>query len=169
MEQYMLGLEMKIGSYNVSNVRDFLKRVKDGKPAEVSHSFIYDPVLHCFQNENDSVLQELITVISDEKVYVDAMTDKSEYTLDDHLLLLPPSSFRKLVPILEAAPVVKLAYGGLTFNGFRVSNGPLPLQFNFTESEVKGYQLNIKRLHEMIVMNAYTLVLFEGKIGSARN
>ncbi|TDL88557.1 helicase SNF [Vibrio vulnificus] len=169
MEQYMLGLEMKIGSLNVSNVRDFLKRVKEGKPAQLSPSYIYDPVLHCFQNENDSVLQELITVISDEKVYVDALTDKSEYTLDDHLLLLPPSSFRRLVPILEAAPVVKLAYGGLTFNGFRVSNGPLPLQFDFTESEVKGYQLNIKRLHEMIVMNAYTLVLFEGKLVQLEN
>ncbi|MCP1095933.1 DEAD/DEAH box helicase [Bacillaceae bacterium OS4b] len=169
MEQYMLGLEMKIGSLNVSNVRDFLKRVKEGKPAQVSPSFIYDPVLHCFQNENDSVLQELITVISDEKVYVDALTDKSEYTLDDHLLLLPPSSFRRLVPILEAAPMVKLAYGGLTFNGFRVTNGPLPLQFGFTESEFKGYQLNIKRLHEMIVMNAYTLVLFEGKLVQLEN
>ncbi|MCD1158804.1 DEAD/DEAH box helicase [Peribacillus frigoritolerans] len=169
MDQYMLGLEMKIGSLNVSNVRDFLKRVKEGKPAQVSPSFIYDPVLHCFQNENDSVLQELITVISDEKVYVDALTDKSEYTLDDHLLLLPPSSFRRLVPILEAAPMVKLAYGGLTFNGFRVTNGPLPLQFDFTESEVKGYQLNIKRLHEMIVMNAYTLVLFEGKLVHLEN
>ncbi|MDF1996213.1 DEAD/DEAH box helicase [Peribacillus frigoritolerans] len=169
MEQYMLGLEMKIGSLNVSNVRDFLKRVKEGKPAQVSPSFIYDPVLHCFQNENDLVLQELITVISDEKVYVDALTDKSEYTLDDHLLLLPPSSFRRLVPILEAAPMVKLAYGGLTFNGFRVTNGPLPLRFDFTESEVKGYQLNIKRLHEMIVMNAYTLVLFEGKLVQLEN
>ncbi|MEV5037617.1 SNF2 helicase associated domain-containing protein [Peribacillus frigoritolerans] len=169
MDQYMLGLEMKIGSLNVSNVRDFLKRVKEGKPAQVSPSFIYDPVLHCFQNENDLVLQELITVISDEKVYVDALTDKSEYTLDHHLLLLPPSSFRRLVPILEAAPMVKLAYGGLTFNGFRVTNGPLPLQFDFTESEVKGYQLNIKRLHEMIVMNAYTLVLFEAKLIQLEN
>ncbi|MBT2617971.1 MULTISPECIES: DEAD/DEAH box helicase [unclassified Bacillus (in: firmicutes)] len=164
MDKYMLGLEVKIGSLNVSNVRDFLKRVKEGKPAQMSPSFIYDPSLHCFQNENDSVLQELITVISDEKVYVDALTDKSEYKLDHHLLLLPPSSFRRLVPILEAAPMVKLAYGGLTFNGFRVTNGPLPLRFDFTESGDKGYQLYIKRLQEMIIMNAYTLVLFEGKL-----
>lgn len=64
---------------------------------------------------------------------------------------------------------MKLAYGGLTFNGFRVTNGPLPLQFDFTESEDKGYQLNIKRLHEMIVMNAYTLVLFEGKLVQLEN
>ncbi|MCK1981558.1 MULTISPECIES: DEAD/DEAH box helicase [Peribacillus] len=163
-EQYMLGLEMKIGSFNVWNVRDFLKRVKDGKPAEVSHSFIYDPVLHCFQNENDSVLQELITVISDEKVFVDALTDKSEYTLDNHLLLLPPSSFQRLVPILEVAPLVKLSNGGDTFNGFHLLNGPLPLQFDFSESKVKGYQLKINGLHEMIIMNAYKLVLFKGKL-----
>ncbi|MFS0765486.1 SNF2 helicase associated domain-containing protein [Peribacillus phoenicis] len=168
-ELYMLGLEMKIGSFNVSNIRDFLKRVKDGKPAEVSLSFIYDPVLHCFQNENDSVLQELITVISDEKVYVDAIADKTENTLNNHLLLLPPSSFQKLVPILEVAPLVKLSHGDHTFNGFRLSNGPLPLQFDFTESEGKGFQLKINGLHEMIVMNAYKLVLFKGKLVQLEN
>ncbi|MGE7904972.1 SNF2 helicase associated domain-containing protein [Peribacillus sp. NPDC094092] len=168
-DQYMLGLEMKIGPFNVANVRDFLKRVKEGKPAQVSLSFIYDPVLHCFQIENDTVIQELITVISDEKVYVDALMDKSDYALDHHLLLLPPSSFRRLAPILEIAPLVKLAYGGLIYNGFRLSNGPLPFQFDFTESDAKGYQLNIKRLHEMIVMDAYTLVLFEGKLVQLEN
>ncbi|MFF2497026.1 SNF2 helicase associated domain-containing protein [Peribacillus sp. NPDC058075] len=168
-EQYMLGLKMKIGSFNVWDVRDFLKRVKDGKPAEVSHSFIYDPVLHCFQNENDSVLQELITVISDEKVFVDALTDKSEYTLDNHLLLLPPSSFQRLVPLLEAAPLVKLSNGDDRFNRFHLLNGPLPLQFDFSESTVKGYQLKINGLHEMIIMNAYQLVLFKGKLVQLEN
>ena len=63
-------------------------------------SFLYDPELHCFHKETDAVLQELITVISDEKVYVDALTDKFEYTMDDHLLLLPPSSFQRLVQSL---------------------------------------------------------------------
>ncbi|MEY9868865.1 SNF2 family DNA or RNA helicase [Peribacillus sp. B2I2] len=168
-DQYMLGMEMKIGSFNVANVREFLKRVKEGKPAQVSLAFIYDPELHCFQNEMDSVLQELITVVSDERVYVDALVDKSEYTLDKHLLLLPPSSFQRLVPILERAPLVKLSHGSHTFNGFRLSSGPLPLQFDFTQSEGKGYQLNIKGLNEMIVMNAYKMVLFEGNLVQLEN
>lgn len=168
-EQYMLGLKMKIGSFNVWDVRGFLKRVKEGKPAQVSPSFIYDPELHCFQRKNDLVLQELITVISDEKVYVDALTDKSEYTFDDHLLLLPPSSFRRLVPLLEAAPMVKLSNGDDRSNRFHLLNGPLPLQFDFSESTVKGYQLKINGLHEMIIMNAYKLVLFKGKLVQLEN
>ena len=77
---------------------------------------------------------------------------------------IPPSSFERLVPILESAPLVKLAYDGNTFDGFQLSGEPLPLQFDFTESEGKGYQLNIKGLHGMIVMNAYKSVLFEGKL-----
>ncbi|MDW7615919.1 DEAD/DEAH box helicase [Peribacillus simplex] len=162
--QYMLGMEMKIGSFNLLNVRDFLKRVKEGKTAQLTLSFLYDPELHCFHKETDAVLQELITVISDEKVYVDALTDKFEYTMDDQLLLLPPSSFQRLVPILGRAPLVKLAYGGHTFDGLRLSGEALPLQFDFTQSEGEDCQLNIKGLNQMIVMNAYKTVLFEGNL-----
>ncbi|MGE7764989.1 SNF2 helicase associated domain-containing protein [Peribacillus sp. NPDC096540] len=162
--RYMFGIEVKIGSMNLPNLRGFLKQVKEGKPGQVSISFMYDPNLHCFQKETDDVIQQLIQVTSDEKVYLDAIPDKSDYTMNNYLLLIPPSSFTRLVPILTSAPSVKLAYDGKTFNGLQISFEKLPLQFGFAETEGNGYQLNIKGLNEMIVMNEYSSVLSEGKL-----
>ena len=57
-----------------------------------------------------------------------------------------------------------MEYDGNTFDGLRLSNEPLPLQFDFAEAEGKGYQLKIKGLNRMIVLNSYSSVLSEGKL-----
>lgn len=162
--QYMLGMELEIGKVHVVDVRDFLKRVKEGEPALLSPSFLYDPELHCFQRETDAVLQQLITVLSDEKVYADALADESEYKMDDHLLLLSPSFFTRLLPFFASVPWVKLAHGGKTFQGLLISGESLPLRFHFNQSEGEGYRLDVKGLNEMIVMDAYNTVLFDGSL-----
>ena len=69
----MFGIEVKIGPTNVQNIRDFLEHVKDGSPSLLSNSFTFDPNLHCFQKETDAVIQQLIQVIHDENVYIDAL------------------------------------------------------------------------------------------------
>ena len=50
------------------------------------------------------------------------------------------------------------------YAGLRVSNEPLSLQFDFAEAEGKGYQLKIKGLNRMVVLNSYSSVLSEGKL-----
>ncbi|MGE7661146.1 SNF2 helicase associated domain-containing protein [Peribacillus sp. NPDC097197] len=165
--QYMFGIEMKIGSIDVPNIRDFLMRIKERRRSTVSLSFQYDPSLHCFQKENDAVIQQLITVISDEKVYLDA-SGQSGYTQIHSLLLLPPSSWKRLFPLLLQAPMVKLRHEGIIVDGLQVSEDLLPLQFDFTKTESKGYQLNIKGLDSVIVMNAYDVVLADGKLFSLK-
>ena len=59
---------------------------------------------------------------------------------------------------------MKLAYDGNTFEGISLSNEPIPLQFDLLEREGKGYHLKIKGLNQMIVLNSYSSVLFEGKL-----
>ena len=162
--QYMFGIEMKIGSSNVPNIRDFLIKVKERKCSTVSLSFQYEPTLHCFSKENDAVIQQLITVISDEKVYMDALSDQSDYTKLHSLLLLPPSSWKKLVPLLAMAPLVKLWHEGMVVDGLHVSDGLLPLQFDFTITERKSYQLKITGLDSVLILNAYDCVLADGKL-----
>ncbi|MGE7118682.1 SNF2 helicase associated domain-containing protein [Peribacillus sp. NPDC046944] len=165
--QYMFGIEMKIGSIDVPNIRDFLMRIKERRRSTVSLSFQYDPSLHCFQKENDAVIQQLITVISDEKVYLDA-SGQSSYTQIHSLLLLPPSSWKRLFPLLIQAPMVKLRHDGTIEGGLQKSEDLLPLQFDFAKTESKGYQLNIKGLDSVIVMNAYDVVLADGKLFSLK-
>ena len=160
MGQYLFGIEMALELINVQNIRDFLEHVREAKPYLLSRSFTYDQRLHCFQKETDAVIQELIQVIRDEKVYVDTVPEKNH----DQLLLIPSSSWERLLPLLLKAPRVKLEYDGQTFAGLHLSDESLPFQFNFIETEDKYYQLKVKGFSRMIVLDSYYSVLYDGKI-----
>ncbi|WP_404450637.1 DEAD/DEAH box helicase [Virgibacillus necropolis] len=159
--RHMFGIEIKIGQTNVQNIRRFLRQVKQGNPSVLSISFTYNPILHCFQKETDAVIQKLIQVIDDEKVYGD---EQSDLTINDHTLLIPPSSWGQLLPLLTQSPLVKMAYNSKTYDGLQLSYAQLPLQFDFTEAGGKDYQLKIKGLNQMIVLSSYNSVLSGGKI-----
>ncbi len=162
MEIQMFCIEMEIGGTKVQNIRDFLEHVKAGKPFSLSYSVIYDQRLHCFQNENDVVMQQLIQVMYDEKVY---MKDSSYMdSIDYQSLLVPPSSWEQLLPMLTAAPDVWLAYGDIFCKGINSTSKTLPLRFNFSETDDNDYQLQINGLHEMMVMPSYRTVLYDGKV-----
>ncbi|KIL44617.1 DEAD/DEAH box helicase [Jeotgalibacillus soli] len=163
-DTFIFGIEVAIGKTKVLSIRDFLEQVREGKPSLLSVSLTYDPSLHCFDKETDAVIQQLIQVIHDEKVYVDALPDKSEEPISNHMLLIPPSSWKPLIPLLTKAPLVNLEYNGITYDGLHFSDELIPLQFNFGEAEGKGYQLKIKGLNHLIVLNTYRSVLSGGKL-----
>jgi SNF2 family DNA or RNA helicase len=162
--QYMFGIEVKIGTTNVQNIRDFLKQVKEGSPSVILHSFTYDPGIHCFEKETDAVIKQLIQVIDDEKVYVATLPNKPDYIISNHILLIPPSNWERLTPLLREVPRVKLEYNDKTFDGLHISNALLPLNFDFVETESKGYQLMIKGMNQIFVLNSYRSVIFDGKL-----
>lgn len=158
--RHMFGMEVKIGPAHVPNIRDFLEKVKEGNPSMLSVSFTYDPSLHCFQKEADAVIQQLVQVIHDEKMYIDESDDVSR----NHLLVIPPSFWDRLFPLLERAPLVKLEYNGETYDGLHISDELLPLQFDVAKAEGKGCHLKIKGLNRMMVLNSYGTVLAGGKV-----
>lgn len=78
----MLGIEMKIGSkrlYVVHKIRGFLERVHRGETFEFSKHFVYDPAIHSFRKEDNIVLQKLIEIVLNEKMYRDNVTNYSPY------------------------------------------------------------------------------------------
>ncbi|HEY2420149.1 MAG TPA: SNF2 helicase associated domain-containing protein, partial [Neobacillus sp.] len=158
--RYIFAIEMHLGATKVQDIHVFLEEVKAGNPCILSPSFTYDQRLHCFQKETDAVLQQLIQVIRDEKVYGDTLPDK------DHpqMLLIPSSSWERLLPLLLIAPRVLLEYQGQTYTGLQATDDSLPLQFDFTEAEGEGYQLAVNGLQQMVILDSYRSVLFEGKI-----
>lgn len=162
--QQMFGIEMKVGPTLVQNIRDFLEHVRDGSSSVLSISFTYDPSLHCFQKETDAVIQQLIQVIQDEKLYMEALPDQSDYASNHHLLLIPPSSWDRLLPRLEKAPLKKLEYDGHVYEGLFLTKAPLSLQFDFIKDKGKGYQLKISGLNRMIVLDSYRSILTKGKL-----
>ena len=115
------------------------------------------------------MIKQLIDIIQDEKVFIDAFSDNVEGVNSQQILLLPPSIWERLIPLLERAPLVNLEYDGKIYEGLQLSNEPLSLQFNFAEAKDKGYQLKIKGLNEMVVLNSYRYVLDKEKLIQLEN
>lgn len=158
--RYILGIEMHVEGSKVENIRAFLEHVREGNPYTLSPSFMYDQRQHCFPKEIDAVIQQLIQVIRDEKMYTDIGVDQER----QGMLLIPASSWERLLLLFQKVPRVKLEHDGQTFSGLQVTEEALPLQFTFSEAEGNGYKLKVEGFHRMVVLDSYQSVLFDGKI-----
>jgi hypothetical protein len=157
-EQSLLGIAMDVGSVHVKEIRGFLEQI-----AALSASFIYDPQRHCFEEETDVVIQQLIQVVHDEKVYAETNEDHLAFNRSRDTLVIPPSSWRQLVPLLSSAPDVTVKYGDHQYDGFHVSKEIPPLQFDFSEAENGDYELKVDGLERIWVLRPYQSVITGGK------
>jgi SNF2 family DNA or RNA helicase len=155
----LFGIELEIESFKIQHIRNFLENIKKGIPTVLSDSFIFDPSSFCFEKESDLVMRELLRLIQDEKVYHDQSPDHSEIKQ----LMIPPSAWNRLFPLLQNAPFVKLKVNGETFEGLSQSNERLPLEFEFFKEENR-FILKVNGLNQIVVLDLYNMVLAEGKI-----
>ncbi|WP_409275253.1 SNF2 helicase associated domain-containing protein [Neobacillus sp. SCS-31] len=160
--QEMLGIELYVNSTAIGNIRGFLENVEKGAP---DTSVLYDPQLHCFEGETDSVLHQLIRIMEDEKI-VKGTFSESEFAggqAEPELLPIPPASWNQLLPLLAAAPRVKLSYGGHEYPSMQLSDGPLPLQIEMKE-ETGIHKLVVEGLGKIVLMEPYRIALADGKL-----
>ncbi|MEH7746791.1 DEAD/DEAH box helicase [Neobacillus drentensis] len=161
---HLFAIELTLESVKVQNIRDFLEQIKAGKPYTLSGSFTFDPSQHCFQKEYNHVLEQLVQVVRDEKVYMDAVPDTNNNINTQQMLIIPSSAWGRMLTFLRKVPNVRVEYEGQIYQGLHVSDDELPLQFDFARADRNGYQLKVKNLQRMIFFEAYHSVLFEGKM-----
>lgn len=159
---YLFAIKCSIGPMDVLDIRQFLHSVKEGKPSLLSLTFSYEPALQCFPPEADAVLQQLIQVIHDESIYINALMEDFDYTASKHMLLIPPSSWEQLKPVLALAEKVKLEITGKTFDRMAFSEERLPLRFDLAEAK-ENYYLHVKGLDRLMILDSYSAVLSGGK------
>ncbi|MFC5531169.1 SNF2 helicase associated domain-containing protein [Cohnella yongneupensis] len=173
--KYMFGIELKVGPkrlYIVQKIREFLDRIDRREAYAFSKNFTYEPDLHAFGRDNDAILGQLIQIYRNEKMVretLNAFNSSASGMSGDRMLLLPPTSWEPLLPLLSAAPSVQLELGEETYEGIRVSDEPLPLRFAFDEAEAgadgeENYQLDVQGLGAITVMEAYGVALYDGKL-----
>ncbi|MGG3564333.1 DEAD/DEAH box helicase [Neobacillus rhizosphaerae] len=158
--RHLFGIELAVESTSVTDIRAFLEQVGTGRSASLSQHFTYDPSQQCFSKETDAVLQQLIQVHRDEQIYMNRVPD----TKENRILPIPSSSWEQLLLLLLKVPQVKLVYSGQTFEGLNVTHELPPLQFQFTETKGNGYQLYVKGFEQVLVLDAYHSVVYDGKI-----
>ncbi|QAY65952.1 helicase SNF [Paenibacillus protaetiae] len=165
----LFGLSVKIGPkklYTVQRIRDLLIHIERGEPYTVSKYFTYDPEAHCFRTEDYEAVQELVQACRKEQLYWEAASVKAgqPFPGGDRMLLLLPDTWEALMPKLAAAPRVNLEYGGQSYNGLTVSDEPLPLRFEFSETGQEQYVMEAEGLRAVGILEPYSLVLHEGKL-----
>ncbi|WP_010096321.1 DEAD/DEAH box helicase [Ornithinibacillus scapharcae] len=158
----MFGIEMRIAAQKIENIRDFLTHVSEGTSFHITDKITYNPNEYCFDHDSDAVIQQLIRVIEDEKMYNGSIMENDQ--IDKAILPIPASFWKKIEPLLVRAPQASLQYGGVNYPVFQVTDELLPLQFVFTSSEDNGYQLVINGLKDTLILKEYDTVLADGKV-----
>lgn len=166
--KYMFGIEMKVGFkrlYTVKNIRDFLDRIQAREVFPFTKHFQYDPKLHCFQKEDDAVIDKLMEIYELEKMVREgANVEVAQGPLGERMLVVPSLSWQSLHPLLAQAPKVQVEQGGKVWDRFQVVEEPLPLLFSFDQLDNIGFQLRVQGLEQLTVMEAYGLVIWDGKL-----
>lgn len=154
---YLFGMKLQIGENSVLNIHDFLENIKNGRKSILSLSFIFDPTIHCFKREAEEIIQELIQIQIDEQFF------KKETSRSD-TLLISPSSWNKLLPLLTKLPEVKMEYGKKVYTGLQMTSRQLSLQFDLEENEGDHLKLTIKGINEILVLPKYACVVDKGEL-----
>ncbi|MFS0863821.1 SNF2 helicase associated domain-containing protein [Fredinandcohnia sp. 179-A 10B2 NHS] len=154
----MFGISVYLGENKATDIKDFLTNVKRGKKYTFSKGFVYHPSNHCFSPQADVVIQQMIAVAEDENAYFHTKLDEAVYLRNNHILVIPPSSWEDLMPSLELGSLATLEYQGQSIN-FKVDKGPLPLHFSFSEQKNESIELTIKGFENLTIFRSYNMAL----------
>lgn len=175
----LLGIELRLGPepkrlYVVQKLHAFLEAVERRESYAFQKYFTYDPELHRFQQQEDAVVQALIRIVRDERLYrtsVDGFAQAAQ-AAGDRMLFIPPAAWGALLPLLSDVPNALLSYGGQAHEGIALSDEPLPLRFEFkmdepvgsSDQETAAYQLHVEGLDRIAILPAYGLAIADGKL-----
>ncbi|WP_369900170.1 SNF2 helicase associated domain-containing protein [Bacillus manliponensis] len=155
----LFGVQLKLNRrHNVHDVREFLNQVEKRESFTCEDGFMYDPVVHSFEHETDAILQLLIQVYRNEKVYLHPL-----HRYED-MIFIPPSSWETLLSLLITIPFVTVQYNEKTIQGLELSRDLLPVYYQFYKETNGGYTLQIDGLQNVQVMESYGYVFSEGKL-----
>ena len=154
-EGYLIGVQLKAGLqelYNISSLKEFLEKVDSGEVYNSFTGFSYNPLIHSFQQTTNIVLKELREIVED------------NHSVEKDTVIISPYNWKYLMPALLACPFVNVEQAGVTYKGLQVSNETLPLDFKLEETKSGHFQLGVKGLQHILILNAYGYVLYKGEM-----
>lgn len=159
---HLLGIEVRIQKQKVDNIHLFLDQLNHGNNISLS-SFTFQHDKHCFLKEDHMIFKQLIGIVHDEKI-----TNEQRST-QDQLLMIPPTSFKGLFPLLLQAPHVKIEHKKKQYTKMRQSNTLPPIGYYMSRAQHNGYELSIDGLDDMIILQPYQCVLYENNVTFLEN
>ncbi|MBB6444002.1 DEAD/DEAH box helicase [Bacillus benzoevorans] len=157
----LLALALQLNSIHIKNIRRFLHDIQHGNSSELTAEFTYEPELHCFELEEDEVLEQLYLIAADETMYLEGQTHPSS---EGTLLTIPPSALERLLPLLERVSSIVIDQKGKHYEPLSWSNHSPPLKFALAETGNGKYTLQVHELSEIVMMDSYQMIFFKGTL-----
>ncbi|MDJ0332213.1 DEAD/DEAH box helicase [Planococcus sp. S3-L1] len=148
---HVLALRVAAGIEHLATIGDldtFLKAVRAEETYSESTGFYYSPEEHRLQDEATTVLDYLART----RLAGAVRTEGTE------LLVMAAPDWERLLPLLQAAPYVKLVRDRVITDGIRVEK-ELPLSFHFAEHRSGGFRLDVEGLEEVLILKDYEMAI----------
>lgn len=155
----VIGIQLQVNGEQIISVREFLTHINNRKPYRISQNTVYNFEQFCFDEQDDAILQFLIKIVEDEVLYNDMPVQNQE----QHLLIIPPSSWYILSALISNTKNVSLYYRNKSYDEIKIATQPTALRF-FMESKGEEYQLYIEGIERAVLLRGYRLVLFDGTL-----
>ncbi|MGA4517664.1 DEAD/DEAH box helicase [Solibacillus silvestris] len=152
-------IQLQINGEQILSIREFLSHIKNKKPYRISQNITYNFELFCFEEQHDAILQLLIKIIEDDTLYSDTPVQNQE----QHLLIIPPSSWILLATLISNTENVSLLYQNESYSDVKLQTQPTALRF-FIEAKGKDYQVYIEGIKRVFLLPNYRVVLFDGEM-----
>ncbi|MBM7664462.1 SNF2 family DNA or RNA helicase [Solibacillus kalamii] len=152
-------IQLQINGEQILSIREFLSHIKNKKPYRISQNITYNFEQFCFEEQHDAILQLLIKIVEDDTLYSDTPVQNQE----QHLLIIPPSSWFLLATLISNTENVSLLYQNESYSDVKLQTQPKALRF-FIEAKGKDYQVYIEGIKRVFLLPNYRVVLFDGEM-----
>ncbi|RAP74653.1 DEAD/DEAH box helicase [Paenibacillus montanisoli] len=171
----LLGIELKLGVKRqavVQQLRAYLEHLEANlaQPFSISKAFAYDPLQHCFLAPDAEVLKQLLGIVRLERLYRETSGVYAMHAAPlsgERMLPIPPEAWKPLLAALAGAPSTVLELNDIAYPGIALSEERIPLRFELGQLDAgsgDGYRMHADGLERMLFIEAYGLVLAEGKL-----
>ncbi len=164
-----LTVQLKTGNtrlYVVKKIKEFLENVSNAEPHFFTNKFSYDPTEYYFEQEDVEILQLLQETAKNEKMYQQSSPyhwSQSSIS-DERELLLPPTTLKKLLPML-------LTRGAIYEDNYTLSmaleldeTGKLPIDFKLEQRESEeDFNLDLQEIVGARLFEPYSLIYLKHK------
>lgn len=158
-EETVFSMQLQINGEQILTIREFLSHIKNKKPYRISQNINYNFEQFCFNEQHDAILQLLIKIVEDDALYSETPVQIQE----QHLLIIPPSSWYFLASLITNTRNVSLFYQNENYSNVKLQTQPTALRF-FIEAKGKEYQLYLEGIERAVLLPSYRLVLFDGEM-----
>lgn len=155
----VIGMKLQVNGDQILSIREFLTHLKNKMPYRISHNTIYNFEQFCFDEQHDAILHFLMKIVEDDALYNDMPVQNQ----DQHLLIIPPSSWYLLSSLISNTKNVSLFYQNESYDEIKIKTQPAALRF-FIEAKGEDYLLYIEGIERAVLFLSYQLVLFDGEL-----